>query len=165
MKKKKKLNSIEYFEYYYGYKRASQSEDPDEKCKDCSALFTFKGKTRCYVYEQQLIKDKIEFHPRRDYNCKFFENTDVFINLIYYYKKALAKRSDPENDPEYKNIVKEDNDYYEALDKMKRMFSNCMNNVREEWDDPHTYANCSDWESEPKNCFCCGDDECPMNQG
>lgn len=35
----------------------------------------------------------------------------------------------------------------------------------EEWDDPNTYAHCSDWEDEPRNCSCCADDSCPMNRG
>jgi hypothetical protein len=35
----------------------------------------------------------------------------------------------------------------------------------EEWDDPNTYAHCSDWKDEPENCFSCADDDCPLNQG
>ena len=34
----------------------------------------------------------------------------------------------------------------------------------DDWDDPNTYANCSDWEDEPGNCYSCADDECPMNK-
>ena len=34
----------------------------------------------------------------------------------------------------------------------------------EEWDDPNTYARCSDWEDEPEHCDCCADDECLMNK-
>ena len=33
-----------------------------------------------------------------------------------------------------------------------------------EWDDPSTYAHCSDWEDEPNSCALCADDECPMNK-
>ena len=32
------------------------------------------------------------------------------------------------------------------------------------YDDPSTYAHCSDWEDAPKECYHCADDECPMNR-
>ncbi len=44
-------------------------------------------------------------------------------------------------------------------------FEPCDEEDRDEWDDPSTYAHCSDWEDEPENCSCCADDECPLNRG
>ena len=47
----------------------------------------------------------------------------------------------------------------------KNMEKNNFEEDMEDWDDPNTYANCSDWEDEPENCYHCADDECPMNKG
>ena len=163
----KTLNSVETYIGFNKYMRASQSESPDEKCKDCSALFTFKGKTKCYAYEQQRFKDKNEFHPRRDFNCTLFDNTGALDYIVSVYKKAHSKRSDPENDPVYQKCLKEENDYYESLNspKQKAVIRNFEeSDDREEWDDPDTYACCGDWEDEPENCYHCADDECPMNK-
>ena len=159
---KKKLNSVEQYVYFNNYRKASQSESPDEKCKNCSFLFTFKGKTRCYAYEQQRFKDKNVFHPRRDFNCVFFDNTGTFDNIISIYRKALAKRSDPENDPDYQKQLKEENESINDIPKHGVAIRE--SDELEDWNDPHTYACCSDWEDEPKNCYHCADDECPMNK-
>jgi len=35
----------------------------------------------------------------------------------------------------------------------------------EDWDDPGTYAHCSDWEDHPEECMTCADDDCPKNTG
>lgn len=119
MTNNEKRNSVENFIYFHNYQRASQSENPDEKCNNCIALFTFKGKTHCYVYEQQRFKDEnLEFHPRRDFNCNLFDNTNSFVNEINYYLKALTKGVDPENDAEYKKVLKEENDYYDSLNNL-----------------------------------------------
>jgi hypothetical protein len=164
MKNKKKRNSVENYIYSYKYKKASQSENPDEKCKDCKALFTFKKKTRCYAYEQQRYKDmNIEFNPQRDCNCDIFENEHSFNDEIDAYKKALAKGIDPQNDIEYQNVLKEENDNYDRLQNLER--NNHKEDDLEDENDPNLYANCSDWEDEPENCYHCGDDECPMNKG
>jgi hypothetical protein len=164
MKNTKKRNSVANYIYFQNYQRASQSENPDEKCKNCTALFTFRHKTRCYAYEQQRFKNvNIEFNPRRDYNCNFFENEHSFNNEIDVYKKALAKGIDPQNDIEYQKVLKEENDNFDVLQNFEK------NNFKEEdievWDEPDTYANCGDWEDEPENCYHCADDECPMNKG
>ena len=107
MENKKKRNSVEDYIYVHKYQRASQSENPGEKCKDCTALFTFRNKSWCYAYEQQKIKDKeIEFHPRRDHNCNLFENEHSFDNEIVAYRKALAKGIDPQNDIDYQRVLK-----------------------------------------------------------
>jgi hypothetical protein len=110
--RKKGRTSIESFVFSQGYKLASQSECPNEKCKDCSALFTFKDKTRCYVYEQQIWKDKLEFHPRRNFNCSLFDSTDAYCSNIEFYRKALAKGADPDTDPEYQEVLKKESDFY-----------------------------------------------------
>jgi len=165
MAEKKSLNSIDNFIRFQNYQRASQSENPTEKCKDCSFLFVFKGKTRCYVYEQQRFKDKMEFHPRRDFNCSLFDDTGACAESIFYYQKALANRDDPLNDTEYQKALKEENDYYETIRITEQKFRSRQDLDNDEWDDPNTYARCSDWEDEPENCYCCADDECPMNKG
>jgi hypothetical protein len=163
MENKKKRNSVENYIYSQNYESASQSENPNEKCNDCTAFFIFKDKTRCYVYEQRRFKDMdIEFNPQRDHNCNSFENEYSFANEIDAYRKALAKEIDPQNDREYQKVLKEENDNFDML-------QNCGKNSyeeddEEEWDDPSTYASCSDWEDEPENCYHCADDECPMSQ-
>lgn len=159
-------NSVEQFINFQNYQRASHSENSDETCKDCTALFTFKGKTRCYAYEQQRFKDKnLEFHPRRDFNCNIFEASHSFDDEIHYYIKALIKGIDPENDADYQKVLKEKNDYYNSLHNLEKTKINVQTDDIEDWDDPNTYANCSDWEDESENCYHCADDECPMNKG
>ena len=158
-------DSVERFKKGHNYRRASQSENPNEKCNDCSALFEFKGKTRCYAYEDLRFKDKIEFNPRRDYNCSLFDDTGALDNIANTYKNALAKRPDPENDPEYIAELKELNEYSESLERLEQKPVHRKLDYSNEWDDPNTYANCSDWEDEPENCYSCADDECPMNKG
>ena len=120
----------------------------------------------CYAYECQRFKDKNEFHPRRDFNCELFDDTGALNYIISFYKKALAKRSDPENDPEYQKHLKEEDDFYKSLyDIPKQKPVIRKSDELEEWDDPNTYARCSDWEDEPENCYHCADDECPKNKG
>jgi hypothetical protein len=164
MKNTRKRNSVEDYIYNQNYQRASQSENPDKKCKDCTALFTFKNKTRCYAYEQQRFKDMdIEFNPRRDYNCNLFENEHSFENVIDVYRKALTKGIDPNNDIDYQRVLKEENDKFEVLQNLEK--NNFKEEYTEAWDDPNSYAKCSDWEDEPENCYHCADDGCPMNKG
>ena len=158
-----KKNSVENYIHFQNYQRASQSESPDEKCKYCTALFTFRKKTRCYAYEQQRFKDiNIVFNPQRDYNCNLFENEHSFDNEIDVYKKALAKGIDPQNDMDYQRVLKEENEKFDMLQNLEKF--NFKEKKLEDWDDPNTYANCSDWEDEPENCYHCADDECPMNK-
>ena len=110
MKNKEKENSVKRYIYSQNYLKASQSENPNKKCKDCTALFTFRSKTRCYAYEQQYFKDiYYEFNPRRDYNCNLFENEYSFENEIIAYKEALAKGIDPQNDIVYQKVLKKAN--------------------------------------------------------
>jgi hypothetical protein len=167
---KKKRNSVENYIYSQNYESASQSENPDEKCNDCTALFIFKNKTRCYVYEQQRFKDmNVEFNPQRDHNCNLFENEHSFDNEIDAYQKALAKEIDPQNDREYQKVLKEENDNFDMLQNFgKNNYEEDDNNYEEDdeedWNDPSTYAHCGDWEDEPENCYHCADDECLMNK-
>ena len=157
-------NPVESFSRFQHYMKASQSETPDDKCKNCTFLFTHKGKTMCYAYEQQLIGDKLEFNPRRDFNCDLFDDTGEIGHVVEAYKRALAKRPDPENDPDYKKCLEEDNKYCDSLRSFENNFSTRKSDDREEWDDPGSYACCSDWEDEPESCYHCADDECPMNR-
>ena len=164
MGNKKERNSVENYIYFQQYQRASQSEYPGDKCKDCTALFTFRNKTRCYAYELQRFKNMdIEFNPRRDHNCNLFDNEHSFDNEIDAYRKALVKGNDPQSDVYYQQVLKEENEKFDMLQDLKK------NKIKEEdiedWDDPDTYASCSDWEDEPENCYHCADDECPMNKG
>ena len=116
MKNVKRKNTVERFIYSMNYKLASQSENPNEKCKNCTALFTFKGKTRCYAYEQQVFRDsKHEFNPRRNYNCILYENEHSFENEITAYRNALAKGIDPLNDIDYKNVLQKENNNFHML--------------------------------------------------
>ena len=115
MGKKKKNNSVRRYIHLQNYQKASQSENPDEKCKNCTALFTFKKKTRCYAYEQQRFKDmNYDFNPRRDFNCDLFEEEHSFENEIIAYRKALAKRIDPQKDIVYQNVLRKENDKFFA---------------------------------------------------
>jgi hypothetical protein len=161
----KKHNTIEFFVNMRKYGRASQSESPNEKCKDCSALFTFKGKTRCYAYETLSFKEKIEFNPRRDYNCNLFDDTGEVDRIKNLYKKSLLKGNNPENDPEYQKELKEENDYYKAVLPSFSIFTNCGSDNLKECDEPRSRAYCTDWEDEPENCGFCAEDGCPMNRG
>jgi hypothetical protein len=110
----KARNTVERFKCSEEYQRASESENSDETCEVCSFLFTFNGKTRCYAYEQQRFKDNNEFNPQPDYNCILFDDTENLYIEIKAYKNALANRPDPENDSEYKSLLKEDNEKYEV---------------------------------------------------
>jgi len=158
----KKENSVERFIHSQSYNRASQSENPNEKCKNCSMLFLFRAKTHCYAYEQQTLKDKdLEFNPRRDFNCTFYDTTDFCANSIEAFIEALKRGNDPQKDDAYLQVLKNENEAYAELQKKGK---NRQKNKIEEWDDPNSYANCSDWEDEPDNCFSCADDECPMNK-
>jgi len=164
MENNRKRNSVEDFIYSEDYQKASLSECPDNKCKDCGAFFTFENRTRCYVYEQQRFKDVgIEFNPRQDYNCNYFNKEWLFDNIIAVYKKALAKGIDPNNDIDYQSALEEDNKNFEILQKLEK--ETCAEEDEEDWNDPSLYANCSDWEVEPENCYHCSEDECPMNRG
>ena len=163
---RKKMNSMESFKKSNDYQKAIYSENADEFCKNCSCLFIFEDKTRCYAYEQQLCNDKgIIFHPRRDYNCKLFTENDIFSREIEYYVKALKNGIDPKNDAEYCNVLKEANDYSDLLTEEENRNRKSKKSVDDEWDDPNTYAHCSDWEDEPDNCMLCADDDCPLNKG
>ena len=161
----KAYTTVEKFIRSENYGRASRSESPEEKCKNCSALFVFKGKTRCYAYEQQRFKDNTILHPRRDFNCSLFDDTGALDYIVSIYKKALAIRPDPENDPEYIECLRYENEYYMSLSRLEQETVRRKSDNSEEWDDPNTYANCSDLEDESGNCYSCADDECPMNMG
>lgn len=162
------INSVERFIRYQDYQKATGSAYPFTKCKDCAFLFTFKKKTRCYVYEQQKMKDcGIEFHPRRDFNCSMFQNSDDSDDCateIYCYLQALKKGVDPKNDADYIKALDIANAACDSRMELEKREACLECNNREDWDDPNTYANCSDWEDEPENCFHCADDECPMNK-
>jgi hypothetical protein len=57
------------------------------------------------------------------------------------YKQAMR---------DMKNGPQEDDDEFDDDDE-------------EDYDDPGTYAHCSDWEDSPEECYHCGDDDCPLN--
>lgn len=158
------MTSVERFMKSNAYQKAAYAENSNEYCKDCSFMFVFDEQTRCYAYEQQLCKDKDQiFNPQRDYNCTLFSDDYACANEIEYYIKALKKGVNPQNDDEYCKALKKSNDYNDSLYNIEKENNKCDDD--NEWDDQNTYAHCSDWEDEPKNCICCGDDDCPLNNG
>jgi hypothetical protein len=122
----------------YDYQLASDSENPNEKCSDCECLMIAKNVLFCYVYEQSLLKNKSEFHPKKNYNCKMFSGTPEYYERTGYeppdidgigygmeivcYEEALIKGVDPKTDSAYINALKESNDYYaeQEIDKELR---------------------------------------------
>jgi len=163
MTNNKPQNSVQRFMRSNNYEDSEQLEYPEERCENCSFLFTFKGKTRCYAYEQENFRDDSEFHPAEDYTCDLFDDSDDYHNSIKAYQKALAKGVNPQMDPEYQEAIKQENDHYDSIHSIE-INASIRHKVSNEWDDPNMYAHCSDWEDEPESCFHCADDDCPMNQ-
>jgi hypothetical protein len=155
---KRGRDSIESFVYFQGYQRASQSECPNEKCRDCSALFTFKSKTRCYVYEQQARKNKLEFHPRRDFNCTLFDNTGALCSSVEFYRKAIAKGAAPDTDPEYQEVIKNENDLYGKRLKVIYNEHNSKNKIKTSMD----YETAFQGERRCRDCKYCSPNYAPM---
>ena len=165
MANNEKRSSVERFISSEDYQKAAWSAFPDNKCRDCSFLFTFKNKTRCYCYEQRRCNDKVlEFNPRRDFNCDMFDTTGLCAIEIHYFLQALKKGVHPSDDAEYIKALEEANAHADAMSKMKDRQRALECACKKDWDDPNTYANCSAWKEEPGDCTQCADDECPMNR-
>lgn len=94
-------------------------------------------------------------------NCSLYEPTHSFENEIEVMLNALKKGKNPEDNDEYRKVLKEQN---EQNNNMRNLRNTEIKEDFEDWDDPNSYANCSDWEDEPESCFQCADDECPMNR-
>ena len=89
---RKKMNSMESFKKSNDYQKAIYSENADEFCKNCSCLFIFEDKTRCYAYEQQLCNDKgIIFHPRSA-ELSYFLDSGYPVRLKFVNMKDIDKK-------------------------------------------------------------------------
>jgi hypothetical protein len=156
-------NTVEQYMRDEDYGLASESEHPENACRDCSALFMVNGATRCYAYEQQRFKDAdAVFTPAPDCNCNLFDDTGMLTVCAAAYKKALDAGADPETDPEYQRVLKEENERYKS-----RFAASLYDEEEEAWDADYwtrQMARCYDWQDEPESCYACSDDDCPLNK-
>jgi hypothetical protein len=100
----------------------------------------------------------------------FCESCENLITKEELYKLHSCKRcSIPQeycklSDKKKKKQIGYCKNYCPEEDDQQELCEECLLE-EEEWDDPNTYAHCSDWEDEQENCYSCADDECPMNKG
>ncbi|MDR0785057.1 MAG: hypothetical protein LBE74_04135 [Treponema sp.] len=160
------------------------------KCKECNKEINTTYEKRENIFNLFYLSSYCDF-CHKDLGKDIYKNidTDEIFDLddfterhnIYSsennYNKTICLQCFENEDMERENTksktsrfknetnIQKNNDFGEYSDLNTGETDDFyLSEDEDEWNDPNSYANCSDWEDYPENCYHCADDECPMNK-